>query len=544
MKILGRLRESNRYTVYGALFGALFPLFSWLIITFVSRQLSFLFGVICTAPFFLGLFARFAGVRQDRINAINRGLEEQVGERTRSMKGLLDASGQGFLSFDRRYIVGPEYSRACEVIFGRGIAGSRIDELLYPGSAAGREFTSGLDLFFSGSAQPEVIFDLLDHELFIGAQTVRVEYKAVSPERVMAVLTDVTEERALQDQVRGENERRALLLKVITNRESFGAFVRHAQGLLAALERGPAGYESILGELHTLKGNAGFHGFQKSGEAAHELESYLSDCLNLGERIDLDGHLAPLQGAFAEELAVVSDTLGQDWIRQSDSIVIPREEYARLEGLVRSSHPADSGLIAALEGFRTKPLSSLFARFPQMVQNIAAQRGKRVAPVVVMGGSRLVVPEEYEQLVGSFVHIARNMVDHGIEPPAERESAGKSPEGRIRIDIRDSDREVAFRFSDDGRGIRLEEIERKARQMGLIAEKERPAPAQLLELIFSDGFSTARSVTTLSGRGVGLSAVRRAVRQKGGSISVATRAGRGSTFTVTVPLRAAPRSIA
>jgi chemotaxis protein histidine kinase CheA len=161
--------------------------------------------------------------------------------------------------------------------------------------------------------------------------------------------------------------------------------------------------------------------------------------------------------------------------------------------------------------------------------------GKRVEPLAVTGGDLPVVADDYEDLVGSFVHLIRNRVDHGIEPPGERERRGKPPAGKVSIDIKEDPQGITFTFSDDGSGIQLDKVEKRARKLGLITDGNPVSPRELLTFIFNDNFSTATRVTEVSGRGVGLPAVREAVRRAGGRISIRSAAGRGTTFTITVP---------
>jgi two-component system chemotaxis sensor kinase CheA len=530
------LRQRGRYTLYGALFGALFPIGAFLILTFVSREVTILFGVICSAPLFLGLFARLAGVRQDRLDTINRELEALVDERTKSIQSLLDVSGQGFLSFDPAFVVGPEYSRECERIFGGRIEGKAIDELLFASARARAEFRNGLGLYFQGTASADVIFDLQDRQLVIGRGAFRAEYRAINEKRVMVILTDVTEQLRREEESREENERRNLVLKAIANKRTFRQFDREAEMLFAALEAPRKGFDGILRDVHSFKGNAGFLGFRQTQESAHRLEDLLADSISLGEEVQPAEKIGELRAAFARERAVISDALGAQWIRAGELVEIPRAEYLRIETHVRKNHPSDRFLIAALEGHRMTPLRGLFDRFPLMAREMASRLGKRAA-LEMSGGESAVAADEFDNLVSSFAHILRNMIDHGIEPPAEREAAGKPTEGRVRIDIAESPGRITFTLSDDGRGVRLDEVERKARETGLIAPGEQPAPKELLMMIFRDGFSTSRVLSVTSGRGVGLPAVHEAVRSMGGRISVKTSPGRGTTFTVIVPRR-------
>jgi signal transduction histidine kinase len=536
VKLLGSLRGRGRYTLYGALFGALFPLFSFLILTFVSRNVNFLFGVICTAPFFLGLFARFAGVRQDNLDRINRELEALVAERTRSIQGLLDVSGQGFLSFDRDFKVSPEFSRECENIFGGPIGGKAIDELLFPSARARNDFRSGLGLYFAGSAKAEVIFDLLDRTIILGQRTFRVEYRAVSENRVMAILTDITDDLRQQAAAQAENERRGMLLKVVANRRAFTQFNREAENLLIALHGPGDRFASLLRDIHSFKGNAGFFGFRRTQECAHALEDSVADALSLGQEVQAEENVRAVQEAFAAERGIISETLGTEWVREGDRVEVPRAAYLRLERHVKKHYPADAVLIGALESHRLLPLAVLFEKFPPMVKALAERMGKQVE-LAMSSGVAAVPAERFEPLVSSFAHILRNMVDHGIEAPADREAAGKPRAGMVRIDVTEPPGEIVFTLCDDGRGVSLAEVEKRGRELGLIPEGQSPSSAELLTLIFRDSFSTSRQVNSISGRGVGLPAVRQALRKLGGSISVRSTAGRGTTFAITVPRR-------
>jgi len=191
----------------------------------------------------------------------------------------------------------------------------------------------------------------------------------------------------------------------------------------------------------------------------------------------------------------------------------------------------------ALEAYKKKPLSALFDRFPQMTADLAARMGKRIAPLEVRGGDFLVATDDFEEVVNSFSHLVRNMVDHGIELPGEREAKGKPPMGKLGIDLVTEKNKVVFTFSDDGRGVQLEKVERRARELGLLKDGEAANPRDLLTFIFRDNFSTAGQVSHISGRGVGLAAVKEAVRKMGGRIAVKSAADRGTVFTITVPLQ-------
>lgn len=535
-------KASTRYTLFGAAFGAAFPIAASILVFVFDVSIGVLLGIIGSAPLFLGLFARFAGVREDRLQASNVELEERVTQRTRSIQSLLDVTGDGFLSFGPDYLVRPEYSRACEVIFGTDIAGRRFPDILFIEDQLKRDFTDGLDLYFSGKAKAEVIFDLLEREVMIGERVIELDYRAIDESTVMCSLSDATGRRQLEAQVEEQERRRSLILRVVSNRSHFASFVNEAERLFQVLENAgrdpqnenPASDEMLL-RLHTFKGNANFLGFSRAGTVAHDLEDQLAAIEIFDSEIDLDSEVFVLKRQFYDELNIVTDTLGKQWLEDLETVNVPSRYVRKVEQYVRKHYSGDSQLVKALESFRRVPLESLFSRFPDLINDIAARRGRRVKPVEIRGGDFKVLPERFEPIVDALSHVARNMIDHGIESPAEREMKGKDAEGEIQILLRDAGASVEIVMMDDGQGIQTAAIEKRARTRGMIADGEEATQQDLLAIIFRPGFSTSEMVTAVSGRGVGLAAVRDAVKRGGGKITVETRAGRGTTFRITLP---------
>src|SRR5690606_8004194 len=141
-----------------------------------------------------------------------------------------------------------------------------------------------------------------------------------------------------------------------------------------------------------------------------------------------------------------------------------------------------------------------------------------------------------ERMAGPIEHVLRNAVAHGIESPAQRQAAGKVETGEIRVEVRQEGNEVVLVFADDGAGLDFAKILARGRQLGLVDEHAQPGERELAEMIFAPGFSTASEVTALSGRGVGTDVVRAEVLSLGGRIDVESQHGRGTRFTVHLPL--------
>ncbi len=184
---------------------------------------------------------------------------------------------------------------------------------------------------------------------------------------------------------------------------------------------------------------------------------------------------------------------------------------------------------------RMLPISFVFSRFPRMVRDLAHRLGKQIE--LKLTGEQTELDKTVLEKIGDpLVHLVRNCIDHGIEPPEKRVAAGKPAAGTVHLDATHRGGNIAVEVSDDGGGLDKERILAKARARGLIGANDTLSDAEIYELIFLPGFSTAEKTTDLSGRGVGMDVVRRNVKSLGGKIEVSSEAGRGSRFTITLPL--------
>lgn len=186
-------------------------------------------------------------------------------------------------------------------------------------------------------------------------------------------------------------------------------------------------------------------------------------------------------------------------------------------------------------GIRMVPVGPVFRQFVRSVRDLARSHGK-LARLEVVGGDVEVDTTVLEQLKDPLLHLVRNAVDHGLEKPAVRESQGKNPCGVIRLTAAHSGGNVVVKLEDDGAGFDRSRIVDKAKRLGLLSGKEELRDQDLYDLVFQAGFSTAESVTDLSGRGVGLDVVRRNIDILRGTVEVSSTAGKGSTIVIRLPL--------
>jgi two-component system chemotaxis sensor kinase CheA len=186
---------------------------------------------------------------------------------------------------------------------------------------------------------------------------------------------------------------------------------------------------------------------------------------------------------------------------------------------------------------RMQPVSNVFSKMPRIVRDLSQALGRRVR-LEVEGQDTELDKSLLEAIKDPLTHAVRNSLDHGIEPPEVRQAAGKDPEGALKLRAVQEGSHVIVEVSDDGAGIAVEKVRHKAIERGLITPERAAqlAERELLQLIFLPGFSTAAAVTNVSGRGVGMDVVRTNVEKIGGKVEIDSRAGKGTTLRLRIPL--------
>jgi two-component system chemotaxis sensor kinase CheA len=210
---------------------------------------------------------------------------------------------------------------------------------------------------------------------------------------------------------------------------------------------------------------------------------------------------------------------------------------AALGAIAQRLDAVTSELQDAAMRMRMQPVGNLFGKFPRMVRDLARQLGKQIE--LDVSGTEVELDKTIlEGLSDPLTHLVRNACDHGIEPPAQRRGAGKPEEGRIALGARHLGGRIVIEVRDDGRGIDPPAIRRKALEQGLRAPADlaRLGDHEILSLILLPGFSTAREVTDVSGRGVGMDVVKTNLEQLGGTLEIDSAPGRGTAFTLHLPL--------
>ncbi|QCI98771.1 chemotaxis protein CheA [Agrobacterium larrymoorei] len=244
-------------------------------------------------------------------------------------------------------------------------------------------------------------------------------------------------------------------------------------------------------------------------------------------RVDLDrvDRLINLVGELVINQAMLSQSVIENDTTGTSAVNMGLEELQQLTREIQDSVMA----------IRAQPVKPVFQRMSRIVREVADMIGKQIR-LITEGENTEVDKTVIDKLAEPLTHMIRNAVDHGIETPEKREAAGKNPEGTVKLSAKHRSGRILIELADDGAGINRERVRQKAIDNDLIAADANLTDEEIDNLIFMPGFSTADKISDISGRGVGMDVVKRSIQALGGRISITSRPGLGSTFTMSLPL--------
>jgi len=261
-------------------------------------------------------------------------------------------------------------------------------------------------------------------------------------------------------------------------------------------------------------------GSEKRANKPAESSSIRVNISKVDELINMVGELVITQSMLSR--------FGESEEFNDSTIERLKDGLAQLEGHTRE-------LQESVMRIRMMPISFAFQRFPRLVHDLSTTFNKKIE-LIMTGESTELDKTVLEKIGDPLVHLVRNSLDHGIESPEKRVSAGKSETGVIELSAFHQGGNIVIQIKDDGAGLDKDKILSKAREKGLVTSDERLSDDQIHDLIFRPGFSTADVVSDVSGRGVGMDVVRRNIRELGGAVEVKSTQGEGSVFTIRLPL--------
>lgn len=475
-------------------------------------------------------------------------------ETQNAIRNLLDNADQGFLTVGSDLLVGDQSSAACEKLLGEPPAGKSILALLRSEGApdAARDMHATLTSVFRDSTESirELKMELLPDAYNIGERSLKASYKFLADSgRLMLILTDVTETTRLTQEVERERQRLEMFVFVITEGETFTSlvddyrrFLTEELPVLADQYKTSILSGELYRRLHTHKGLLAQFSFHWSPRCLHDVETALSEgCDWTLEKARAAFGSEKLLEALEHDLAGVATAIGDDASPSASSASLPPKKLkavsraaqdilASEEG--RSASPQLRKLLRSLADASMIDVKSMLGLHSRGVPALASRLGKEAKPVLVRGDDVCLPPDRYSAFLRSLVHVFRNAVDHGLETPEDRENSGKPEEGVITCDVRNRGAWVDIEIKDDGGGVDRLTLEEKLVEAGSDASR-----LSLAELVFIQGLSSREAANDVSGRGVGLAAVKHELDLLGGSVVVESAPGEGTLFRFTIPNR-------
>jgi two-component system chemotaxis sensor kinase CheA len=470
-------------------------------------------------------------VRAAELKRYSEHLELQVAERTQALRTVLDHVTCGFLVIDERAVVGPGYTQSCHELLQAGeIEGMALPELLRVEDASLADWLRmSVAQAFEDILPEEMTLEQMPRRFQIGPRVLRIDARTVREDgRVCALLLTFMDITQLE-QAEREARTNTTLIAILRQREPFRAFVSDARALLdAALDAVDSGQHVFLRRaLHTIKGNAACYGLEDLVAKTHQVES--QEVIGVEDVRAIGGELRSFLEKHQEVLSLELD----GHLQHVYEVPVARVRALRQILEEHGDEPAVHDVHRWTSQTMLRRADQLIGPVRAFVARLAERLEKRVQ-VNIHGGSVMLDADRLGPAFLSLPHLLRNALDHGIEsmrPP------DKPTQARLDITVEDDGVSWQLVVEDDGAGIDPEHVAAHAIRKGMVTEAQvaQMGPHEKLELIFLDGLSTAETTTDVSGRGVGMSAVRASVEPFGGSVQVSSQLGRGTRIEVRVP---------
>ncbi len=493
----------------------------------------------------------------------NRTLEAKVKERTaelaqknNDMQGMLHNMRQGLFTVVDGGQIHPEYSAFLESVFEtKHIAGRNVVDLLFTHAKVGsNEVDQNLVAIESLIGEDAMMFDFNAHllareyecEINGKKKVLSLDWNAIVDEnainKLMVTVRDVTLLKELEHEA--ANQKRELFVigqlikipekKYIDFNQAAQSFVAENRKLIeSTTEKDDEVLAALFRNMHTIKGNARTYGFIHLTDIVHDVETTYSD-MRKSDDVAWDqalllSELNQVEASLNEYYHVHHEVLGRSDTGATSETALSEEIIEKIQSCIekiQEEFPAIAEkeylqpIQLAVDQVTTCSLDEAVADIVGSLPSIASELGK-AQPIVEIQAEGVRICNPRRELIGNvFSHLLRNSLDHGIETPEERRAAGKPEAGMIRLSTTNDEHHLLIHIQDDGKGMNLNRLFDKGVELGRWQPEDKPANEDIANLIFGSGVSTKDQVTSISGRGVGMDAVKQFLRENGGDISL------------------------
>ena len=438
---------------------------------------------------------------------------------------VLDSVDQGLLMTDRAGRLLPGRSSAVERWLGVPEPGAMFSDYI---AARLPELADWIELaweMFEEDVMPaDVVFSQIPARHAVGEDIIEFRYSlvpAAGEDRVLIVISDVTAIVEAEQAEASQRELMSFITRLTSDKVGSMEFLHESEAILEAL-RSDVGLPVKKRLLHTLKGNTATFGLVSVAARCHSVESAVE------ERGMLTGQLLAsldeVWGAFSARIAPLID--------HNQAVTVSEGDYEAFIGMIAREVSHEALLTEAISWTQEKTADRL-QRISEQAHALSTRLGREVE-IQIVDGDLTMEPRGWAPFWSAFVHVIRNALDHGIEPPEEREETGKPRKGQLTLRTVTEGGRLLVELEDDGRGICWEKIEAAAHARGVSIETD----ADRVRALCADGVSTAAELSEISGRGLGVGAVVLEAERLGGVLEIDSVFGQGTTFRFVFPAAA------
>jgi two-component system, chemotaxis family, sensor kinase CheA len=468
-----------------------------------------------------------------------------------SINAMLDGLGQGLLFFDKSGICSLVHSKACLTLLEINPAGQHIADVLKAKGDERKNIVDWVDLVFSsGSAlsfddMMEIAPSSYSHS---ADYYIKLEYRPLfdadgNIKNILVIATDLTKEQLAKKQVEENLSKAMATIRIARNRNYFLRFIAQFREIFMEsdftdLKTTDPNFAQFKRDVHTIKGLSGTFHLDSLTKVLHAFESDLNAAEGDIDDLLMD-YYYKLNENFNVSVQFAKTILGTEFESYGSSVSVQNKKIFSLADEIKQK--IEAGVNAEeisktlIQSLIAVPVREIFANFNLQLQELADRSGKMVNNCLFVGENFVVLPEKYEGVVSSLVHVARNIIDHAIDEPEVRAQFGKLPKGYITVQTEKVGDNFTITISDDGNGIDTDILRIKLAERIDQRELDAKSDEELIQHIFDDNISTKDSVSELSGRGVGMSAVKSEVEKLGGKVLVKSQLGKGTQLHMTMP---------
>ncbi|MEE9336702.1 MAG: Hpt domain-containing protein [Methylococcaceae bacterium] len=470
------------------------------------------------------------------------GLDKIVQERTKEldqsqsdMTLVLDNIDQGFITVDLDGVMGGRTSAIVHEWFGAEQENTTFSDYINDKDEdAAVWFEMGLESVKDGILPVEVAMEQLPSRLMLGEKTMAFEYKTIENDvnevdKILIIISDITDLIKRELAEKAQKQILSAFEHIMKDKAGFIEFLTESDQQMSLIANNE--YDDLVHLkrlIHTIKGNSGIFGLTGVADVCHEMENQINE----------EG-IKPTEA----EIKVLSDTWndmrkkldelvsqGQGGKRNTDIQVLDADYNAILHAVIQRE---DSEKIESMiESWKLEPIKNKLSTLKQQAERLSKQVGKGELDVILAPNNIRIESEHWAPFWSSFIHVIRNAIDHGIESTDERIALGKTANGKLELKTVVEDERFIVSIIDDGRGINWKVLADKATKANLPNTTQK----DLENALFHDGISTKDSISDISGRGVGMSAILSTCKELGGVVNIISNENQGTEIQFSFPL--------